>query len=271
MFADYNSFSGNDSFLTEIDDIEQKCMHFSRDSLDSDTLDGNTALRPAGGANQMTVARNLAQVFSETNAAISSRVIREYDSLERMKEQENSSEPQDNDLESLPSSQLLFRQRSDEYPQQVTAINEIPCQLDFSDLPHCSDTESNKQDFESVRTALFEPSRRKSLKDHLKNAMAGNARSSASLVSKSKQLKEAIVTEEMAIAETTDNLAFVDIGPFYGLPTKVKELLLHVRGIEKLYGNATNLLFVVTFATVMNSSSVQSLLVLLMKPNYFYT
>ncbi|KAM3831978.1 helicase POLQ-like isoform 1-T1 [Vipera latastei] len=235
MFADYDSFSGNDSFLTEIDHIEQKCMHFSRDSLDSDTLDGNTAVRPAGGANQMTIARNLAQVFSETNAAISSRVIREYDSLEWMKEQENSSEPQDNDLESLPSSQLLFRQRSDECPQQVTAINEIPCQLDFSDLPHCSDTETNKQGCESVRTALFEPSRRKSLKDHLKNAMAGNARSSASLVSKSKQLKEAIVTEEMAIAETTDNLAFVDIGPFYGLPTKVKELLLHVRGIEKLY------------------------------------
>ncbi|KAL7982128.1 hypothetical protein Chor_001185 [Crotalus horridus] len=240
--GDYDSFSGNNSFLTEIDDIEQKCMPFGRDSLDSDSFDRNTAVRPVGGANQMTIARNPAQVFSEaeqvfleTNAAISSRVIREYDSLKRMKEQENSSEPQDNDLEGLPSSQLLFRQHSDECSLKETAIKEIPCQLDFSDLPCRSDTESNKQDCESVRTALFEPSRRKSLKDHLKNAMAGNARSYASLVSKSKQLKEAIVTEEMAIAEATDNLAFVDIGPFYGLPTKVKELLLCIRGIEKLY------------------------------------
>ncbi|XP_026542931.1 helicase POLQ-like isoform X1 [Notechis scutatus] len=235
MFADYDSFSANNSFLTEMDGLEQKHMHFSKDTLDSDSLDCNLAARPVGGGTQMTNARNLAQVFSETNSAISSRGIREYDSWERMKVQDNSSEPQDPDLDSLPSSQLLFRQRSEECSQKEAVIKEIPCQLDFSHLPYRSDSENNKQDCKSVRTALFGPGRRKSLKDYLKSAMAGNARSSASLVSKSKQLKEAIVTEGMAVAETTGSLAFVDIGPFYGLPTKVKELLLQIRGIEKLY------------------------------------
>uniref|UniRef100_A0A670ZF93 Helicase, POLQ like n=1 Tax=Pseudonaja textilis TaxID=8673 RepID=A0A670ZF93_PSETE len=235
MFADYDSFSANNSFLTEMDGLEQKHLHFSKDTLDSDSLDCNLAARPVGGGTQMTNARNLAQVFSETNAAISSRGIREYDSWERMKVQDNSSGPQDTDLDSLPSSQLLFHQRSDECSQKEAVVKEIPCQLDFSHLPYRSDSENNKQDCKLVRTALFDPGRRKSLKDHLKSAMAGNARSSTSLVSKSKQLKEAIVTEEMAVAETTGSLAFVDIGPFYGLPTKVKELLLQIRGIEKLY------------------------------------
>uniref|UniRef100_A0A670ZG04 Helicase POLQ-like n=1 Tax=Pseudonaja textilis TaxID=8673 RepID=A0A670ZG04_PSETE len=207
MFADYDSFSANNSFLTEMDGLEQKHLHFSKDTLDSDSLDCNLAARPVGGGTQMTNARNLAQVFSETNAAINS----------------------------LPSSQLLFHQRSDECSQKEAVVKEIPCQLDFSHLPYRSDSENNKQDCKLVRTALFDPGRRKSLKDHLKSAMAGNARSSTSLVSKSKQLKEAIVTEEMAVAETTGSLAFVDIGPFYGLPTKVKELLLQIRGIEKLY------------------------------------
>ncbi|KAM6441042.1 helicase POLQ-like isoform 1-T1 [Liasis olivaceus] len=220
MFADCDSFSGSNSFLTEINDIEQMCIHSSRNSLDPDNLDLSTSVQPVGGDTQIKYAKNVTQV---TNTMISSRNIREYDSLKRTKEQDNSSKAQDSHLESLPSS------------QKATVIKEIPCQMEFSDLPYCRDTENNKKDCESVRTALFEPGRRNSLKDHLKSAMAGNARSSAPLVSKSKHLKEALVTEEMAVAERADNLAFVDIGPFYGLPTKVKELLLHIRGIEKLY------------------------------------
>ncbi|XP_007437172.1 helicase POLQ-like [Python bivittatus] len=220
MFADCDSFSGSNSFLTEINDIEQMCIHSSRDGLDSDNLDLSTSVQPVGGDTQIKYAKNVTQV---TNTMISSRNIREYDSLKRTNEQDNSSKAQDSHLESLPSS------------QKATVIKEIPCQMEFSDLPYCRDTENNKKDCESVRSALFEPGRRNSLKDHLKSAMAGNARSSAPLVSKSKHLKEALVTEEMAVAERADNLAFVDIGPFYGLPTKVKELLLHIRGIEKLY------------------------------------
>ncbi|XP_070614174.1 helicase POLQ-like isoform X2 [Erythrolamprus reginae] len=233
MFADYDSFSINDSFLTEMDGLEQKHMAFSKNSLDPDSLDPNIAVQPVGGVTQGSNARNLAQVFSETDAAISSRETQGGDSLQRMKGEGNSSEPRDPDLESLPSSQLLFRQQSGESSRE--AIKERPCQLDVSDRTFCSDTETNKGGGGSGRAALFEPRRRKSLKDHLKNAMAGNARSSASMISKSKQLKEAIVTEETATVETADSLAFVDIGPFYGLPTKVKELLLQIRGIEKLY------------------------------------
>ena len=35
---------------------------------------------------------------------------------------------------------------------------------------------------------------------------------------------------------TADGLSSQDVGPFYGLPSKVKELLEKLRGIKDLYG-----------------------------------
>ncbi|KAL8206769.1 UNVERIFIED_CONTAM: hypothetical protein K2H54_024366, partial [Gekko kuhli] len=101
-------------------------------------------------------------------------------------------------------------------------------------------TEYNKEDNEPSTSelspaALADPTRTKSFKDRLKSAMTGNARAPATLMSKSKELKEAAVAEETGLAEGTADASFLDIGPFYGLPTKVKELLGKCRGIEKLY------------------------------------
>ncbi|KAL8206370.1 UNVERIFIED_CONTAM: hypothetical protein K2H54_000872 [Gekko kuhli] len=101
-------------------------------------------------------------------------------------------------------------------------------------------TEYNKEDNEPSTSelstaALADPTRTKSFKDRLKSAMTGNARAPATLMSKSKELKEAAVAEETGLAEGTADASFLDIGPFYGLPTKVKELLVKCRGIEKLY------------------------------------
>ncbi|KAJ3606081.1 hypothetical protein NHX12_028124 [Muraenolepis orangiensis] len=51
-------------------------------------------------------------------------------------------------------------------------------------------------------------------------------------------LKEAVVTEEINVAmqamETVSTVA-TDLGPFFGLPTKVKELIYKLRGINDLY------------------------------------
>jgi len=83
------------------------------------------------------------------------------------------------------------------------------------------------------------PKARRSMTDHLKRTMLSNA-SAPSSVSRTKMLKEAVVTEEINVAmqameavstETTD------LGPFFGLPTKVKDLIYKLRGIKDLYGD----------------------------------
>ncbi|KAM6900993.1 helicase POLQ-like isoform 2-T3 [Lycodopsis pacificus] len=78
---------------------------------------------------------------------------------------------------------------------------------------------------------------RRSVTEEAKRTMLCNAAAPSS-VSRSVGLKDAGVSEEISVAmrameevcaETTD------LGPFYGLPTRVKELLFTLRGIEHLY------------------------------------
>ncbi|KAK0141350.1 Helicase POLQ-like [Merluccius polli] len=89
---------------------------------------------------------------------------------------------------------------------------------------------------EGQTSGVFSKARR-SMTDHLKRAMLSNARAPSS-VSCAKVLKEAVVTEEINVAmqamETVSTVT-TDLGPFFGLPTKVKELIYKLRGINDLY------------------------------------
>lgn len=238
MFGDFDSFSGSNSFLAEVNYIEQRCMQ-STDNVESDNLEHSKARNVAA-----------AETFSATNAMISSANGREDAFSRTAKEHQNSSiNNQETDPENLPSSQLLFLKTSDECLigcHEAVNIKESAHDMDdslkkSSDLLYCHDTENVVKDNEPCTSLVSETGR--SLKDSLKSAMTGNARIPTPLMSKSKQLKEAVVSEEIGIREKTSGPSFVDIGPFYGLPTKVKKLFLQFRGIEKLYGN-TNTLFV---------------------------
>ncbi|KAH0615810.1 hypothetical protein JD844_026345 [Phrynosoma platyrhinos] len=244
MFGDYDSFSGNSSLLAEVNELEQKCLQSIDDVLDYNKLDHNTAVKPICGDVRLQNDKNVAQTVSAAHTVKSDKIRNDCDILGIVKQQEDHTlNPVDDNLESLPTSQLLFIKKSDEFldvPFRTENGREGACCMDdsldkISNLLYCNETK-NCKDTESSVSALSEPSRRKSLKDHLKSTMTGNARTSTLLVSKSKQLKDAIVSEEIGIIEKTSNPSFVDIGPFYGLPTKVKELLLQFRGIEKLYG-----------------------------------
>ncbi|XP_033016627.1 helicase POLQ-like isoform X2 [Lacerta agilis] len=243
LFGDYDSFSGNNSLLAEVHDLEERCMKSTDGVLDIKNLDCNTAVEPVCGDVQLQNAKNIEQILPIPESTTNSRSRRKFDFLSTMKEQKDSSlDPHGDSLENLPSSQLLFLKQSEEcliHPHKVAEVkerayhwNQSPDKI--SDVPHCHDTENVKKDSEPSASSLSEP-RRRSLKDHLKSAMTENARAPASLVSKSKQLKEAVVSEEIGVAERTHSASFVDIGPFYGLPTKVKELLTEFRGIDKLY------------------------------------
>ncbi|XP_048022289.1 helicase POLQ-like [Megalobrama amblycephala] len=77
---------------------------------------------------------------------------------------------------------------------------------------------------------------RRSMKDHLKKVLIDNAAAS-STVSKTVQQKEAVMTEEMSFAmQAMESIsAEGDLGPFFGLPSKVKDLILRLKGIQDLY------------------------------------
>uniref|UniRef100_A0A3Q0SMI8 Helicase, POLQ like n=1 Tax=Amphilophus citrinellus TaxID=61819 RepID=A0A3Q0SMI8_AMPCI len=78
---------------------------------------------------------------------------------------------------------------------------------------------------------------RRSVADQLKRTMLGNAAAPAA-VSRTAVLKEAVVSEEMSVAMQameTVSADTPDLGPFFSLPTKVKELMFRLRGIQSLY------------------------------------
>ncbi|KAF4098664.1 helicase POLQ-like isoform X1 [Onychostoma macrolepis] len=80
------------------------------------------------------------------------------------------------------------------------------------------------------------PKARRSMKDHLKKVLIDNA-ATTSTVSKTIQQKEAVMTEEMSFAMLAMESisAEQDLGPFFGLPSKVKNLILRLKGIQDLY------------------------------------
>lgn len=81
---------------------------------------------------------------------------------------------------------------------------------------------------------------RRSMTDQLKRTMVSNA-AAPSNVSRTVVLKEAVVSEEISVAMQameTVSAETTDLGPFFGLPTKVKDLMYTLRGIKTLYGDA---------------------------------
>ncbi|XP_077157122.1 helicase POLQ-like isoform X2 [Paroedura picta] len=240
LFGDYDSFSGNSSLLANVEAIEQRCVLSPDFVLDSKSIESRAAGQLQNAKQTFLFAESIACLRNGT----------EGDFVSSVKEhQESSLKCQDDEvLEDLPSSQLLFLEQSNECfagPNTTPGVQQRDCPMNIcldktSNQSLCQKTECNKEDNEPATSelstiALADPTRRKSLKDLLKSAMTGNARAPAPLVSKSKELSEVLVAEEAGVPEETAGSSFIDIGPFYGLPTKVKELLVKCRGIENLY------------------------------------
>ncbi|XP_068430974.1 helicase POLQ-like isoform X2 [Clinocottus analis] len=78
---------------------------------------------------------------------------------------------------------------------------------------------------------------RRSVADQMKRTMLCNAAAPSS-VSRSAVLREAVVSEEISIAMRAMEAVrpeTPDLGPFFGLPSRVKELMFKLRGIKDLY------------------------------------
>ncbi|XP_056587206.1 helicase POLQ-like isoform X2 [Triplophysa dalaica] len=129
-------------------------------------------------------------------------------------------------LRALPSSQLAF--------QQVVSTPEKCSSMGT----HNTSTPNRRATVNHADVSVNKPPRktRRSMKEHLKQVLIDNAATS-STVSKTVQQKRAVMTEEISVAmKTIESISDKgDRGPFFGLPSKVKDLILRLKGIQDLY------------------------------------
>uniref|UniRef100_A0A8C1FFC4 Helicase POLQ-like n=2 Tax=Cyprinus carpio TaxID=7962 RepID=A0A8C1FFC4_CYPCA len=129
----------------------------------------------------------------------------------------------------LPSSQLEFQKAvmtPHKSPSRGAHNTSTPDLMNPRPAVKHSDLTANKPP----------PKARRSMKEHLKKMLIDNAATS-STVSKTVQQKEAVMTEEMSFAmQAMESIsAEQDLGPFFDLPSKVKDLILRLKGIQDLY------------------------------------
>ncbi|NWS71937.1 HELQ Helicase, partial [Crotophaga sulcirostris] len=232
LFGDYDSFYGNDSLLAQVDEAEHRYLQ-----------DKNTDVK---AAQAVTVGNPQSGIHQKKQDNTSISEPDEEDGLQvKENAQVDSSEGQSESLlDDLPSSQLLYFEKMNELSsgsrmhagteRRGECISSSSGKIK-SALSLCPGAEHRNRTADSSLDSKCDLLKTESLKDHLKSAMTGNAKAQTLPVSKTKQLKEAVLSEEIFVARKTIESSSVDIGPFYGLPSKVKDLLRQFRGIETLY------------------------------------
>lgn len=240
MFGNYDSFYGNDSLPAHVDNTEQKYLQ-----------DKNTDVKAAGEILLGNLRSGIHQKNQDNFSTSEDMVVLKADEEDALQISENYRVDSNQELsesvwDDLPSSQLLYFEKMGKLSSgsRIPPVSErrnIRVNSSSDKIRHpssfCPDAErrSRSADYSSYsKCDLFKT---ESLKDHLKSAMTGNAKAQTLQASKTKQLKEAVLSEEICVARKTIESSSVDIGPFYGLPSKVKDLFQQFRGIEKFYGN----------------------------------
>ncbi|XP_036891491.1 helicase POLQ-like isoform X1 [Sturnira hondurensis] len=232
MFGDYDSFAEN-SFLAQVDDLEQKYMQLSENRKHDADLASTDLCSESIKHNNLSITTVGSFIELKTH--------------EHAKNQSGhkdvSVEPGADLLYELPSSQVLYfenlKNSSNDLGDQSTKErdwNPSSHKTVNEELPHNGIEQPQQIDESSskVRTSS-DVNRRKSLKDLLKSTMTGNAKAQTPIFSRTKQLKENLLSEEINVAKKTIELYSDDLGPFYSLPSKVRDLYVQFRGIEKLY------------------------------------
>lgn len=207
LFGDYDSILENSSLLAKLDDAEQ-----------------NERWRDA-----QPTARTDAEATSNFSSSLQPKEGLLKDSvLDALG---------DEPFEELPPSQCQFREQILE-----NAKRRSQQEGDKTSTPKIirRSTETGKERNYGGKTSGLSNSSG-SVMDQLKRTMVCNAAAPASL-SRTIMLKEAVVSEEISVAMQameTVSAETTDLGPFFGLPTKVKDLMLSLRGIKNLYGITT--------------------------------
>ncbi|XP_029455382.1 helicase POLQ-like isoform X4 [Rhinatrema bivittatum] len=246
MFGGYDSFSEDLPMLVQVHDTEGKCTE-STDSLTSfvGNLDPKATVNSVNRAPELQIDKNSERVTDQENVTAwkdekQCTFIKTTGDWEKRK-----NETGDAFSDDLPCSQRFYdahmnrtlNLESNKEREIIEKSNQThSCIKTILNFSSSQDTEYNRGGGDPLsKSKNSDFSRRKSLADQLKNTLAGNARAPTPQISRSKQLKEAILSEEIDVAKKTIEKSSVDIGPFYGLPSKVKDLFDHLRGIKELY------------------------------------
>lgn len=200
LFGDYDSILEDSSLLAKLDDAEQ-----------------NERLRAANQQDFAHLQLSKDGVWKQTcEDALTDSILGEF---------------RDEPFEGLPASQLQFHEQTKRSRLQDENKTSTPRQSASRMVEAGRET--------SAEDETKRPSRaRRSVADLLKRTMLGNAAAPLG-VSRSAVLKEAVVSEEISVAmQAMEALSAetTDLGPFFGLPSKVKELMHKLRGIQHLYG-----------------------------------
>ncbi|KAG7231891.1 hypothetical protein INR49_010123 [Caranx melampygus] len=139
----------------------------------------------------------------------------------------------DEPFENLPSSQVQFEEQVDDHVKRSRLQDGGQTSTPFKDSGGMTEERGGRREEEKPRRSRG----RRSVADQLKRTMLGNA-ASPSNISRTAVLKQAVVSEEISVAVQameTVSAETPDLGPFYGLPSKVKDLMHKLRGISSLY------------------------------------
>ncbi|XP_041614403.1 helicase POLQ-like isoform X2 [Vulpes lagopus] len=232
LFGDYDSFAGN-SFLAQVDDLEQQYMQVPQ--LRKHASDLTIEDLCSGSIKHNKLSITTVGNFTESKV--------DEHTKNQSRHKDVFIEPEPDLLYDVPSSQVLYfenlQKSSNDLGDQSTKEkdwNSSSHKTGNEELPQNS-TEHHQQidDPCSKVGTSSEENRRKSLKEHLKSAMTGNAKAQTPVFSRTKQLKETLLSEEINVAKKAIESSSDDLGPFYSLPSKVRDLYVQFKGIEKLY------------------------------------
>lgn len=232
MFNDYDSFTEN-SFLAQVEDLEQKYTQLP-EHRELVTDSATKGLCSENMENKLPVFTVSSSTDPEINQHIKNQSAADGPA---------GPEPDSDLLFDVPSSQVLYFERiqnsSNDLGEQSAKERDGSSHKSPNDEPVCSHQELPQPNGDiSEAKASSETNRRKSIADHLKSALAGNATARTPVFSRSKHLKETRLSEEISVARKAMESPSDDLGPFYSLPSKVRDLYAQLKGIKKLYGNA---------------------------------
>ncbi|XP_062290649.1 helicase POLQ-like [Scomber scombrus] len=206
LFGDYDSILEDSSLLAKLDDAEQNERQRDLQTNAVDQQQDFTSLRPSKPSVYGVQRRSSEDVLTDSI----------LDGLG------------DEPFEDLPASQLEFQEQVNENAKKSRLQDGDKTSTPF----RSADAKRDTHDKTKRQTKA-----RRSVADQLKKTMLCNAAAPSEL-SRSVVLKEAVVSEEISVAMLameTVSAQTTDLGPFFGLPTKVKDLIYNLRGIKSLY------------------------------------
>lgn len=228
LFGDYDSFLEDSSVLAKLDDAEQNArQHDIQPSVHS-----NAVVHP--NPESLQPSEKDPEKKQACGSTLTDSIL---DALG------------DEPFEDVPASQLQFQEQVLQSVKRSRLQDEDKTSTPFRAAGGNSETapEANTEGRTKKLTKA-----RKSMADQLKRTMLCNAASPA-VLSRSVTLKEAVVSEEISVAMQameTISSETPDLGPFFGLPSKVKDLMCTLKGIKSLYGDEQFCHFFYVFSNV---------------------